>query len=188
MDCAAWLTADERAWDRGRPVTVERAFAQAVREHEALLTAIARRLCGNDADAADLVHDTYERALRALDRYSDRGNLRSWMVAILNNLFIDRCRKTRRTPKTEAIDDVEIAAPEPSAPPAWARVTPQQVDAALATLGAEFRKVYQLHALGRSYDEIAAELKIAKATVGTRLIRARKKLRDALEREIGGDP
>jgi len=188
MEYAAWLTADERAWDRGCPVTVERAFAQAVREHEALLMGIARRLCGNDADAADLVHDTYERALRAWDRYADRGNLRSWMVAILNNLFIDRCRKTRRTPRTEAIDDLELAAPEPAAPPAWSNVTHLQVDAALATIGAEFRKVYELHALGRSYDEIAAELKIAKATVGTRLIRARRKLRAALVREIGGEP
>jgi RNA polymerase sigma-70 factor (ECF subfamily) len=188
MEYAALLTADERAWDRGRPVTVERAFAQAVREHEALLMGIARRLCGNDADAADLVHDTYERALRAWERYSDRGNLRSWMVAILNNLFIDRCRKTRRTPRTEALDDLEVAAPEPTAPPAWSNVTPQQVDAALATIGPDFRRVYELHALGRSYEEIAAELKIAKATVGTRLIRARKKLRDALVREIGGEP
>jgi RNA polymerase sigma-70 factor (ECF subfamily) len=188
MEYAAWLTADERAWDRGHPVTVERVFAEAVREHEPLLMGIARRLCGNDADAADLVHDTYERALRAWERYSDRGNLRSWMVAILNNLFIDRCRKSRRTPRTQALDDIEVAAPEPTAPPAWSNVTDQQVDAALATIGPEFRRVYELHALGRSYDEIAAELKIAKATVGTRLIRARKKLRDALVREIGGEP
>jgi RNA polymerase sigma-70 factor (ECF subfamily) len=189
MECAALLTTSEPAWDGGHPVTVvERAFAQAVREHEPLLTGIARRLCGNDADAADLVHDTYERALRAWDRYADRGNLRSWMVAILNNLFIDRCRKTRRTPKTEAIDDLELAAPEVAAPPAWTNVTDQQITVALATLGTEFRRVYELHALGRSYDEIAVEMKIAKATVGTRLIRARKKLKDALLREIGGEP
>ena len=166
----------------------ERGFAEIVADHQRLLLGMARRLCGNEADAADLVHDTYERALRAWDRYSDRGNLRSWMVAILNNLFIDRCRKTRRTPKTQAIDDLELPAPEPSAPPPWSNVTDQQVDAALGTIGAEFRRVYELHALGRSYDEIAAELNIAKATVGTRLIRARKKLKDALMREIGGEP
>ena len=188
MECAALLTARERTWDRGRPVTVERAFAQAVREHEALLTGIARRLCGNEADAADLVHDTYERALRAWDRYSDRGNLRSWMVAILNNLFIDRCRKTRRTPRTQAIDDLELPAPEPATAPVWSRVTAQQIDAALATLGPEFRRVYELHVRGRSYDEIAAELNIAKPTVGTRLIRARKKLKEALLRDLGGEP
>jgi RNA polymerase sigma-70 factor (ECF subfamily) len=186
MECAALLTIHESAWDGGRVVNaVERAFAQAVREHEVLLLGIARRLCGNEADAADLVHDTYERALRAWERYSDRGNLRSWMVAILNNLFIDRCRKNRRTPKTETIDDIELAAPEPATPPAWAHITDQQLETALATLGAEFRRVYELHARGRSYEEIATELAIPKNTVGTRLIRARKKLKDALLREIG---
>jgi RNA polymerase sigma-70 factor (ECF subfamily) len=185
MGYAALLTAMPTAWERGEVSASERTFAQAVREHESLLLGIARRLCGNDADAADLVHDTYERALRAWDRYADRGNLRSWMVAILNNLFIDRCRKHRRTPKTETIEDHEVAAPDPGAPPVWSSVTDQQVSAALATLGVEFRRVYELHALGRSYDEIATELNIAKATVGTRLIRARKKLKDALMREIG---
>jgi RNA polymerase sigma-70 factor, ECF subfamily len=41
--------------------------------------------------------------------------------------------------------------------------------------------VYRLHALeGRSYEEVSARLRIPKATVGTRLIRARRKLRDLL--------
>jgi len=189
MESVALLTADEPAWDRRRAVAIaENVFTEAVREHEPLLTAIARRLCGNDADAADLVHDTYERALRAWDRYSDRGNLRSWMVAILNNLFIDRCRKHRRTPRTEALDNLELPAPEPGTAPAWSHVTDQQIDAALATLTPEFRSVYELHVRGRSYDEIAAELHIAKPTVGTRLIRARKKLKEALLRDLGGEP
>src|SRR5205814_2372140 len=79
------------------------ARAAAVREHEVLLTTIARRLCANQADAADLVQDTYERALRGWDHYADRGTLRSWLVTILNNLFIDRCRKERRGPRRESI-------------------------------------------------------------------------------------
>ena len=189
MEYVALLTADEPAWDGRRAVTVaERVFTEAVREHESLLTAIARRLCGNDADAADLVHDTYERALRAWARYSDRGNPRSWLVAILNNLFIDRCRKHRRTPRTEALDNHELAAPEPGTAPVWSNVTDQQIATALATLAPEFRRVYELHVRGRSYDEIAAELSIAKPTVGTRLIRARKKLKEALLRDLGGEP
>jgi len=49
-----------------------------------------------------------------------------------------------------------------------------------------FKRVDELYAGGRSYDQIAVERNIAKATVGTRLIRARKKPRDALLREIGG--
>jgi RNA polymerase sigma-70 factor (ECF subfamily) len=183
----ATLTVRESTWEGRRSVTAgESTIAKAVRAHEGLLLATARRLCGNSADADDLVHDTYERALRGWDQYADRGNLKSWLMAILHNLFIDRCRKAKRDPKSEAIGDVEVPAPEPSPPPAWAEVTTEQVARALGGIGDEFRSVYDLHVAGRSYDEIASELGIAKATVGTRLLRARKKLKEALLRELEG--
>ena len=38
---------------------------------------IARRLCRNVDDARDLVHDTYERALRNWDRYGEQGNAKA---------------------------------------------------------------------------------------------------------------
>lgn len=160
------------------------AFSSAVREHDALLRGLARRLCGNPADADDLVHDTYERALRAWGRYVDRGNLRSWLASILHNLFLDRCRKHRRAPRNEQLEHHEVVAIEPTAPPRWAQVSSDAVLEALAELGPEFRRVYDLHAQGRSYDEIAAELGIARATVGTRLVRARRRLKEALLREL----
>lgn len=192
MDCAvaATLTA-EAAWDN-RPGSVQpgrdRVLVDAVRDHEAVLRGIALRLCGNQADADDLVQETYERALKAFASYSDRGNLRSWLATILNNLFIDRCRKARRTPRTEEIDELEVATPEQAAPPAWAQVTPAQIADALARIGDEFRSVYELHTAGRSYDEIAAKLKIPKNTVGTRLVRARKKLKEILSRDLDSKP
>jgi RNA polymerase sigma-70 factor, ECF subfamily len=192
MDGArAYLTVSEPAWEGRSIVGGERALTAEIREHEAVLRGIARRLTGNDADADDLVHDTYERALRAWNGYDERGNLRSWLAAILNNLFIDRCRRARRAPKTEGsatMDQLEVAAPEPGPPPRWTQVSSEQVTAALNTLGVEFRRVYEMHAEGKSYDEIAAELKIAKATVGTRLIRARRKLKELLEQQLGATP
>jgi RNA polymerase sigma-70 factor (ECF subfamily) len=177
------------------PVTVENnghggagsitkhAFARAAREHETLLTAIARRLCGNEADAEDLVHDTYERALRSWDGDLSEAHLRSWIVSILNHLFIDRCRRARRAPRIEAIDGLEVAAHEQSAQPAWTSVSDHQISSALATLDGELRRVYELRARGRSYEEIAAELHILPSTVGTRLYRARKRLKEALVAE-----
>ena len=164
----------------------EHAFAAAVTSHEDVLTAIARRLCKNAADGDDLLHDTYEKALRAWDRYDDRGNLRAWLIAIMNNLFIDRCRKAKRTPAQDDVTTLEVAAPEPTTPPTWTRVDVEQVRRALATIGEDFRVVYELHTIhGKSYDQIAAQLGIAKNTVGTRLIRARHKLKTALLAELG---
>src|SRR5262249_9675603 len=101
MDCsvAAALTL-EPAWDNRPPVVRDSVLVTAVRDHEAVLRGIAVRLCGNQADADDLVQETYERALKAFGSYSDQGNLRSWLATILNNLFIDRCRKAKRTPRS----------------------------------------------------------------------------------------
>lgn len=180
-ECAspAWESGAEAGG--GEPLP---AFSSAVREHDALLRGLARRLCGNPADADDLVHDTYERALRAWGRYVHQGNLRSWLASILHNLFLDRCRKHKRTPRNEQLEHHDVVASEPASPPRWAQVSSDAVLEALAELGPEFRRVYDLHAQGRSYDEIAAELGIARATVGTRLVRARRRLKEALLREL----
>jgi RNA polymerase sigma-70 factor (ECF subfamily) len=179
------LTLQRAACEDARRVVRDATFVSAVRAHEAALTALARRLCGNQADADDLVQETYERALKAWDRYADRGNLRSWLAAILNNRFIDRCREARRAPRTEEIDDRVLPAADPAAPPAWANVSPEAVQAALAQIGTTFRAVYELHAAGKSYEDIATELGIPKNTVGTRLIRARRKLKELLLEELG---
>jgi RNA polymerase sigma-70 factor, ECF subfamily len=184
QEAIAALISREAIWDRRRPVSGHSAMADAVRAYEPALVATARRLCGNASDADDLLHDTYERALRAWERYTDRGNLKSWLMAIMHNVFIDRCRKSKRVLGTETIDH-EVAAPEPSQPPAWTAVTPEQVARALDEIGGEFRAVYELHVAGKSYDEIATTLSIPKATVGTRLLRARKKLKQVLLGQIG---
>jgi RNA polymerase sigma-70 factor (ECF subfamily) len=141
---------------------------------------------GAGAAADDLVQDTYVRALRARDRYENRGITRTWLVVILHNLFIDRCRKTKRSRTTELVDVHILPAPEPIAPPAWVDVTPSQVGAAVAGLSKELRSVFELHIAGASYDEIGVQLRIPKNTVGTRLLRARRKLKSVLLSELDG--
>ncbi len=110
--------------------------------------------------------------------------MRGWLITILHNLFIDRCRRARRAPTTSIPDELQ-APPEDVSVPAWANVTPDQLRAAMSELDDEFRRAYELHALeGRSYRQIADELGIPMNTVGTRLLRARRKLRLILLRSM----
>ncbi len=154
-------------------------WGRQLREHDAILRGLARRLCGSAADAGDLVQDTYERALRRRAQYVPGTNLQAWMCTILHHLFLDRCRARSRGPTQAPLE--ELPAPEPVAEPAWAALTRDDVVAALGRLEPDFRRVYELHTLeGVPYQEIAAQLGIPKATVGTRLARARRKLRDIL--------
>jgi RNA polymerase sigma-70 factor (ECF subfamily) len=159
------------------------------REHSPALTAFALKLCGDSSDARDLVQDTFERALRAGAAQRPRTNERAWLFTILHHLFIDRYRRKVRGPRHTPIEDVDVAAAEPTPPPAWANVTVDQVKAALEELDPDFREVYQMHAIeGLGYAEIAERLGAPVSTVGTRIMRARRKLRTILmKRAPGGD-
>jgi RNA polymerase sigma-70 factor (ECF subfamily) len=166
------------------PTVDSRWFAAFIREHESALQGTALRLCGNPTDARDLVQDTLERGLRNLARYKPGTDGRAWLLTILHHIFIDRCRsRTRERRADVSAEDVEerVAAPEAEAQPGWASISPEQLREALEKIPEEFRLVYQLHALeGRSYIEISERLGIPKATVGTRLIRARRRLKELL--------
>jgi RNA polymerase sigma-70 factor (ECF subfamily) len=156
-----------------------------VRDHQPALEAFALKLCGNPPDAHDLVQDTFERALRNLAALSPGTNERAWLFTILHNLFIDRCRRKKRDPAQANVAELDLPAPgEPEPPPDWTRLGAAEVRAAVAQLEEEFCRVYELHIEGRSYQEIAAALAIPQNTVGTRLLRARKKLKSILERTL----
>ena len=183
------------AYDSVWPVSVpdrdaNRRLDALVREHQEALYAFALKLCGEANDARDLVQDVFEKVLRA-DASQPRENERAWMFTVLHHLFIDRYRKKARGPRHSSLDDVDVAAVEPPPPPAWVDLSVDQVRVAMRSLEPEFAEVYELHALqGLGYSAIAARLGVPSSTVGTRIMRARKKLRALLSaqvRAIGGD-
>jgi RNA polymerase sigma-70 factor (ECF subfamily) len=169
-------------------VTEERAFEEMVREHEPVLRSIALKLCRDAEEARDIVQDTFERAFKGYASRPPGANQRSWLATILRNRFIDAWRRAVLMRKME--DTVEkLAAQPPVEEPAegWSSVTDGQLAKAVEGLDEEFRRVYVMHSVeGRSYQEIASVLGIPKPTVGTRLLRARRKLRDALLAQGGG--
>lgn len=157
--------------------------------HRPLLLALARKLTRNPTDADDLVQDTLERGLLHAHRLRPGSNTRAWLTRILHNRFIDQCRsaKRRRTvaldneQAADRVDHVTAAIPLPE--PLWARTDTEDLQDALRELKPSFRRVFEMHALQQlSYADIAKRLDIPKATVGTRLHRARANLRQLLVR------
>lgn len=152
-------------------------LATRVAAHHDALYARALRLCGDADRARDLVQDTIERALRRRESFVAGTNLRAWLMTILGNRFVDVVRRDR-VAREVAIDDGEVAA---EAPTAAARVSDDELRAAVAALPRELREVVTLHALeGLGYREIAERLAMPIGTVGTRLARARGQLLAAL--------
>lgn len=167
------------------PTTLDPTLRTAVVALRPLLLSLARRMCASDADAADVVHDTLESALQAGDRLSAVDNLQAWLVTILHRRTIDLFRKRDREQLGDPPEEPAVTqdAP-PSDAPLWTRIDGAQLRAAVERLEPEFRQVFTLHAFERrSYKDIARALDIPQATVGTRLLRARRKLRVLL---LGG--
>lgn len=143
------------------------------------LQVAALKLCRDRDAAADLVQDTLERALRREEQLADILNLHAWLATIMHRLFIDRCRTRQRRPQAEVEAD-SLQQPEPTPPPPWARISEQELHGAVARLDPTFRTVFELHSQDASYAEISSRLGIPRNTVGTRLARARAKLRALL--------
>jgi RNA polymerase sigma-70 factor (ECF subfamily) len=152
------------------------------------LHAMARKLTGNAHDASDLVQDALVRAVRALPGLPAGTDLRPWLATIVRHLHVDRLRQLAREPLPVPLDETSAAAlaadepPGPDDPPSRPNLERlDNLEQALGELPEEFRRVFVLHALeGRSYRDIADSLGIPMATVGTRLSRARLKLRGLL--------
>lgn len=158
-------------------------FERILRELEGPLELAAKRLCRNQADAKDLVQDTLERGLRNAETIEMDRNPRAWLTTIMHNLFVDRCRRDSKKQHSDT-DILHIPQPEREPEPIWSRVTNEQVRRAVESLEPAFRNVYELSCYeGMSYAQIASELGIPKATVGTRLRRARQKLQQRIREE-----
>ena len=152
-----------------------RAYAQS-------LEAYALGLCGNAHDAQDLVQQTFERLLTLPRERLPQHNGRAWLFTVLRHLFVDGHRRESSGPRRVEIDlgSVPEVEREPP-PPRWQELTEREVHQALELLEEPFAAAFCLRALeGRSYADIARALGVSVNTVGTRILRARQKLRVVL--------
>lgn len=165
-------------------------------EREALsyLDALYRtglRMTRSEADAEDLVQETYIRAFRFRDQFTPGTNMKAWLFRILTNAFINTYRKKSTEPQTTELDDVEEATlyrhmvgstadgegPEREV---LDSIVDEEVRQALDELPERFRSVVLLDVEGFAYKEIAEMLEIPIGTVMSRLHRGRRFLQKRL--------
>jgi RNA polymerase sigma-70 factor (ECF subfamily) len=137
-------------------------------------------------EAEDLVQETYAKALKGFRSFQPGTNFRAWIYQILRNTFL-----TSRTGlKSSATVPLELESDEQNLPAVndtpesilLQRSDRQLVQEALDRLPVPYREVLLLCEFEEmSYQEISATLAVPMGTVMSRLSRARRALREAVQ-------
>ena len=166
--------------------------AEALRHLDALYRT-ALRMTRSEADAEDLVQETYIRAFRFREQFTLGTNMKAWLFRILTNTFINTYRRKSAQPEVtdlEGVDEFSLyrrmaddraasSSPDPEAE-LLKGVVDTEVTDALEELPEKFRTTVLLDVEGFSYKEIAEMLGIPIGTVMSRLHRGRKFLQKRL--------
>jgi RNA polymerase sigma-70 factor (ECF subfamily) len=137
------------------------------------------------AEAEDLVQETYAKALKGFSSFQPGTNFRAWIYRILRNAFLTSRSGLKAAIVSLEVDEDETVAATEETPESilLQRSDWQLVQQALEQLPAAYREVLLLCDVEEmSYQEIAATASIPIGTVMSRLSRARRALRESVQK------
>lgn len=180
---AGEIDADERFLLAGLASGDLAAFRALLDKHLPAVERLARRILGNEADAADVAQEAMLRLWQSGGGIEvGAGGLRPWLNRVTVNLCIDRTRSAKRLVVMDEVPDTPVAADQE-------RVLSEQdlgrrVAAALETLPERQRLALTLfHYEGFTQASIAALMELSEDAVESLIARARRSLKERLQGE-----
>ena len=167
------------------------ACAECIEQHSPAIYRLALRLMRNEAEAEDVVQETFVSAFRSIDSFEGHSRLSTWLYRIAHNVALMRLRRAQPVlvPVDEPIAGTDgyetprelfdwCCLPEQDFDTAEAR---GELERAIGELPETLRAVFALRELeGLSTEETAEALGLSVDNVKTRLHRARLRLRERL--------
>ncbi|USG64778.1 sigma-70 family RNA polymerase sigma factor [Brevibacillus ruminantium] len=160
----------------------QQAYARLVDKYKGKIFALLYRMTGQAQDAQDLAQEVFTKAYFQLEKFQPDGNFSAWLYRIAANHCLDELRRRKRTVKTtdEEVELIDTETPEEAF---LQKETQQVILRQIRELDEEYRSVFILRYIDQlSYREISETMAIPLTTVQMRLHRARKKLREGLEK------
>lgn len=167
-----------------------------VRRNNQRLFRTAWSILNNRAEAEDAVQSAYLKAFAAIGTFEGRSSLSTWLTRIAANEALERRRANLR--RKARLDEDSVVVMEqyrdrlaqgsatPSPDESLVREQIRQVlETAIGRLPDDFRMVFVLREVeGLSVEETAETLGVGQATIKTRHLRARRRLRADLDPEL----
>jgi RNA polymerase sigma-70 factor (ECF subfamily) len=162
-------------------------FAELYRVHAGAVKAIAASLVRDDPETvADLVQDTFLRALYSLSSLQDASRLGAWLAAIARNLATDHLRRRRRVTVLDASGALDLADTSPG-PANLAELSElaKRVEGCVTGLSRRDATAIALVThFGFGSGQVAAALGLTQGAAEVLLHRARRRLRQALVLQV----
>jgi len=166
----------------------ERAFAELWRRHQRWVRGVIFAVLGDPSRVDDVAQQAWWSVWERAGSLRDPRCWRAWVYRLARNAAIDAGRERRRdreSPQGLATFNFRSA---PQRPPDESLLEAEQhrmVMEAIRGLPARYREPFVLrHLEGWSYREIAETLGLPVDTLETRLVRARRLLREALDGKL----
>lgn len=168
------------------------AFEQLVLRYQRSLYNVAFRISGNEADAADIVQETFLAAWRKIKEFRGEAKLSTWLTSITVNQARTRWQQNRQKQgREESLDSsdeagqgrpLQVASDQPSAMEQLERSQLRELlERCIKALDQGFREVLVLRDMREMpYDEVGQVLGLREGTVKSRLFRARESVRDCV--------
>ncbi|HEX7890102.1 MAG TPA: RNA polymerase sigma factor [Ramlibacter sp.] len=168
------------------------AFEQLMRRYNRLLYRAARGILHDNAEAQDVVQETWLRAFQGLASFRGDASLATWLTRIAIHQALDQHRKLGRTVLWDGDPAQEDEMPRypsdlaPTPPSPEQELARQQVrrriEQAIDLLPPIYRAVFILRAVqGLAVEDTAQALQVSADVVKTRYLRARAQLREQLD-------
>jgi RNA polymerase sigma-70 factor (ECF subfamily) len=175
----------------------EGAVRALVQRHNRRLFRVARGIVRDDAEAEDIVQETYVRAFTNLTAFRGEARLATWLTRIAINEALGRLRRRRPSADLAELESgdgqndrvVPFPSPAPVGPEAEAdrAGVRRLLESCIDELPDHLRLVLILRDVqGLSAEATAEQLGIVTVTAKTRLHRARRRLRAALVARLPG--
>lgn len=158
------------------------AFELLYREHAGRIYVLCLRLkAGDTSGATELMQDVFIKAWRRLATFRGDSAFSSWLHRLAVNIMLENARSEgRRTTRVLTMDDTSRLA---GAARSSGIELKMDMEDAIASLPKGARLAFVLHDVeGYQHREIAEQLGVSVGTIKAQLHRARRLLRERLER------
>lgn len=147
-------------------------FRQIYRLQSPALYKLTLRLVNGDRDvAAEVMQDTWMRAITGLPKFMWKSSFKTWLSAIAINCYREWCRKNRGTNNSPIHGAYEMCSEDK-----------MDVNKALCTISPGYREILILHDVeGYTHEEIGSMLGVSAGTSKSQLHHARRAIQKLIK-------